>query len=79
MSLPKQVVDDVLHLNAQSKHFQRLMEYWKKRSELIVQEILSPLTEVDEREVLVRFNEVFKREVIDLPKHAYIESTKVNK
>lgn len=79
MSLPKEVVEDVLHLNIHSKHFQRLMAYWKKRSEDVVLDILSPMTPVDERDILVRFYDTFKREVVDLPLHAYNQDVKANK
>ena len=67
MSLPKQVCEDVLHLCAQSRPFQRLLEYWGKQADSKAMEIMSPMTPIDEREILVRFHDIFKREVIDLP------------
>jgi len=76
MSLPKQVVEDVLYLHTHSKHFQRLMGHWKKGAGMVVTDILSPMTDANEREVLVRFYEMFNREVIDLPVQAYNESVK---
>ena len=76
MSLPKQVVDDVLHLKAHSKHFQRLLGFWKEQSEEIVMNVMSPMTDKDEREILVCLYDMFTREVVDLPNRAYKESVK---
>jgi len=76
MSLPKQVVDDVLYLWTQIKQFQRLMRYWHEQDERYVMEILSPMTDVATREILVRVRDMYKREILDIVEKAMKESEK---
>ena len=69
MSLSNSVAQAVLDLT-HTEAFKTLWKYYQDEDDLMVKEILSSGTDPVNREVLVRFREIFKREVLDLPDRA---------
>jgi hypothetical protein len=76
MPLPRQIAEDVVALMGDNLPFQRLMAYWKQRDSDMKTEILSSMTDVVQREILVRVRENLEEEVTKLPERAMKELTK---